>query len=377
MMAKLITHQIDAKVAAILKDFTQDKDLISGLFNEFYKFSIDEGDYDEKRLIRFLFKKYLKFTTWDKPFEKVNWEIPFKYKGISASVAHQKFGFRIYISNKVDEAVAKKLFEEILQRIELCLSLIEPAIREIGILSLKNGEVIVENKFQEIEKEFKFFLREARRKQKRSNMPTTLTLSGNLGKINYKHYEQAAYLSDATYIAFFSLVEHLCLLGLAFTNSPQRYQLEKYSKLNWQDKFKEIIPINDPEFNACYNNLVNLAKYRRNPTAHGYLDKTHAIFHFYLPEAAHRIPMGLYDRELFYRLKSGENLKVLEDFLQLVKKSKLTKKIMWYINAGFDVFYESDSFKRYQEYMNLSDAGAKEYLEYEGRIADNNANMDW
>lgn len=375
-MEKTDTNHIAAKITALLKDFTQEKEPVSGIFNDFHKFSIDEGDYDEKRLIRYLFKKYLHFTIWDKPFEKVNWEIPFTYKGVPASVTHQKFGFRIYVSNKKDKEEAAKLFQEILHNIDLSLRVAKKDVREIGIASLKKGEVIVENKFRHIENEFTYFLKETKRKQKKSNMPTTLSFP-SVGKINFKLYEQAEYIADATYIAFFSLIEHLCILGLAFTTSSEKYNLESFSKKTWQDKFKHVFPLTDPEFNDCYNKLVNLAKYRRNPVAHGYLDKTYAIFHFYLPEAEHRIPMGLYDRELLFKLKHHENLSVLEDFLRLVRTNKQTKKIMWYLEMGFDISYAKDSFKEYEKYMHTSDREAKEYLKYQAHLEDNFANMDW
>lgn len=146
------------KIIKLLKDFTQEKEenLVSGMFNDFYKFSFNNGDYDEKRLIRYIFKKFLNFIIWDKPFEKVNWEIPFKYKNINASFTHQKFGFRLYIQNTIAQDKAEELFNEIARKINLILKLIEPIVRDEGIKALEKGEVIVENKLRELEEEFNF-----------------------------------------------------------------------------------------------------------------------------------------------------------------------------------------------------------------------------
>lgn len=369
----------EKKIIKLLEDFKQEKEekLKSGLFTNFHKFSINEGDYDEKRLIRYIFKKFLNFVIWDKPIEKVNWEIPFKYKNINASFTHQKFGFRLYIENKVTQDKAEGLFNEIIGKINIILKLIEPIVRNEGIKSLVKGEVIIENKLRELEEEFNFFLNEAQIKRKKSNIPNTLKLSDRTVNVSFKLYKEAEFLSNATYISFFSLLEHLCILGLAFTNTPEKFNFEDFSRKKWQEKFKIVFPLNVPEFRDYYNKFIDLAKYRRNPTAHGHLDKAYTIFNFYLPEASHRIPMGLYNRELVHSLKKEDNLTLLKSFIKLIRTNKTTKRWMLYLDRGFDVYYEKGELGEYMHFMKSSSRDVKEYLEYLSRMEDDLGNMDW
>lgn len=370
---------LEKKIAHQLVNFTQaaPENMTSGIFGNFHKFSINEAYYDELRLIRYLFVKFLNFTVWDQPFEKVNWEIPFKYKTWNASFAHQKFGFRLYIENKMSVEEAQNLFKEIIKIVLSCLKLSQPLIRTEGINCLQKGEIIVENKLSEIEKEFRFFLKESKRKIKKSNVTNSVNLSSPTKPMNFRLYEEGIFLSDAAYVSFFSLLEHLCILGLAFTNAPERYEINTFAGKNWQDKFKLVFPLKNPKFTYFYNKFVNLAKYRRNPTAHGHLDKLHTIFHFYLPEARHRIPMGLYDRELFFELKKEDNLDILVSFLKLIRQSGETKKWLSYLDRGFDIYYEPQVLLEYQAYIQLTHQQAKDYLNWQSRLEDDMSNMDW
>jgi|SRR3989344_1786432 len=368
---------IGKEINSILRDFTQDKKLISGIFTDFHKFSIDEGDYDEKRLIRYLFKKFLGFTIADQPIEKVNWEIPFKYKNILGSFAHQKFGFRVYLDKRLGDKDAEIIFDEIVAKVDKCLILVQPLIREYGVESLKKGELVVENRLHEIEKEYNFFFNESRRKIKKSNIPDKLSLSSKLGHLNFKLSQESRYMSNATCISFFSLIEHLCVLGLAFTNSSEKYNLERFSRKTWQDKFKVVFSLKNTTLNDYYNKFVDLAKYRRNPTAHGYLGKANTIFYFYLPEARHKIPMDLYDRELVFNLEKDENLSMFASFLKEIRKIKESKKWMRYLDSGLNVSYDTESLKEYEHLMKSSEQEIRSYIEYQARLSDDLGNMDW
>jgi len=299
------------KIELVLNDFRQnDKDkLISGVFNHFYKFHINTGNYFTLRLIRYVFDKFLGFTIWDQPFEKINWEIAFEYKGVLASVAHQKFGFNIYVDRKTDETEAKTLGEEILTKIDKAIKLARPYVESEGIRALENGEIIISNKLRDIEEEFKFFVRESLSKRKKSNVPDVVSITKKLpARISFKQYLEGNYLEDAAYIAFYSLLEHLCILCLAFTSSNDKYNIAAYSKKTWQEKYKQVFPLEIPEFRDYYDKFIDYAKYKRNPAAHGLLDKNNTLFDFYLPKAKHRIPMRLYSRKIAFKTQGEADL---------------------------------------------------------------------
>lgn len=370
--------QIDIKVSEFLTAFSQDTQLESGIFSNYHKFPLYEGDYDEKRLIRYIFKRYKNFTVWDQPMEKINWEIPCVYKGIPISFAHQKFGFRIYVTNELTENRAEKVSKEIQEILNKCLKLIKPEIRSAGLSALSGSEVIVLNKLGEIERTFMYFYKESVRKKKRSNIPQAISLSSPIHKVSWRLNEESERLADAAYIAFFSLIEHLCILCLAFSPKLESTNLKDFSKLQWTEKYKTVFPMDNKEFSAYYQKLFQIAKFRRNPASHGYLDKTNTIFSFYVQDARHRIPMNLYDRELIAQFSKNDiNLETLVSFLKMIRKNPTTKSWMSYLDRGFDISYRQDSTQELRTFLSLSKKEMKEYLDYQSRLVDDHANMDW
>lgn len=369
---------LEKKIIILLNEFKQDKkdEYPSRIFNDYHKFPI-EGSYDKNRLIRYVFKKFLNFEIWDRRVEKINWEIPFTYKGTNASLAHQKFGFSLYIDKQIKLREATVLKDEILGKTVYALKLIEPIIENEGTKSLKRGEIIVENKFKELENEFLYFLKGYEKRKITPIKYKTITR----GHLSVSHPTnspfEVRYLSDATILSFYSLLEHLCVLGLAFTDNSEKYDLESFSKKNWQGKFKSVFPLSVIDFNTYYNKLVDLAKYRRIPAAHGHLDKFYTIFHFYLEEANHKIPMSLYNKEIFTNSNENENLVWMNSFLQLLRKHTSTKRMMCYIDEGLSVSFEKQSLSDYLTYVKSDSNIAREYIHYNMRLTEDMTNMDW
>ena len=150
-------------VKRILKDFTQSSDLGPGELGYRYRLS---GDYELLRIIRFLFAEVLGFSVDDKPMEKINWTIPFVYKGEHhCYAAHEKFGFRVYVPHKSD-ADAEALGREIEERLHRALLASSPIIETYAEEALEKGEIIVENTFKELHQRYVFFRRKAQQKQR-------------------------------------------------------------------------------------------------------------------------------------------------------------------------------------------------------------------
>jgi hypothetical protein len=283
------------KIQKQLKDFTQSPIKNSGTQIS-YKHRLS-GDYDIWRLARYIFSDILSFRISDQPMEKINWSIYFAYKNkYSCSIAHQKFGFRIYVSaNTEDEAmrVAESL-EGLLYKVLLATL---PLVEEYAKEALLKGEIIVENKFNELFKPYDYFQKITLHKRKIAEKShpkikkfgNATTVTSNKAIYEIKYYETASYFS------FFSMLEHLCVLFLAFRYIPERENVERFSNLKWSEKFKKVFDINEPEFKDIYDKLIGLAKYKRNPSAHG---GTYTVFSFYLEGARHKISCTLNDKSV-------------------------------------------------------------------------------
>lgn len=223
--------KLTKKIQKQLKDFTQSPIKNSGV-QITYKHRLS-GDYDIWRLARYIFSDILSFRISDQPMEKINWSIYFAYKNkYSCSIAHQKLGFRIYVSADTEnEAMEVAEYLECLLHKALLVTL--PLVEEYAKEALLKGEIIVENKFNELFKPYDYFQKVTLRKRrlaekskpKIKKLGNVTTITSNKAMYEIKYYETASYFS------FFSILEHLCVLFLAFRDIPERENVEKFSNL--------------------------------------------------------------------------------------------------------------------------------------------------
>lgn len=358
----------------LLKDFLQPPNtLFSGIFSNFHKYSVIKS-YDKWRLVRFLFDEVLGFKIADQPIEKVNWEIPFIYKRkYYCSVAHQKFGFRIYVAEK-NTKKADEIAKEIENVIENAIEASEPAIKQYASVALQKGEISIDNRIYELKEVYKYFKEEVLSRSKKMNKISASKSDVKNFKKQFELHEEISYLEQAGYVAFFSLLEHLCTLVLAFRNIPERHNIKDFAQKNWQDKFKLVFDLTQKEFKESYDYLLGVSRYKRNPSVHGLFDKLHSIFYFYLPSARHRISVGLYDKEISLQWKNEIlNFDKLDSFLELLSRHRSTKRIMSYLNAGLNIVFG----KHAENLDTFSDKEFDEFLKYQVYLDDNMGNMDW
>jgi hypothetical protein len=310
-------------VKRILKDFTQSSDL--GPDELGYRYHLS-GDYDLLRIIRFIFAEVLKFSVDDKPMEKINWTIPFVYKGDHhCYVAHEKFGFRVYVPHKSD-ADAEAIGREIEERLHRALLASGPIIETYADDALEKGEIIVENTFKELHQRYVFFRRKAQQKQR---ITADSISDERSSRSRYRVFLERGHYEQATYFSFFSLLEHICVLFLGFRDVEERSDVGALSRAKWSDKFKTVFDIADPEFKSFYDMFLGLAKYRRNPAAHG---NTNTVFDFYLSGARHKLSVLIMDNRLSMQWHDQSiNFDVLDSFLKLLKTHASTKTIFAYI----------------------------------------------
>lgn len=366
-----------SNIKEILNDFSQSEKLLSGILGGYYQHSI-KGSYDKLRLIRFIFDEILHFKIVDQPMEKINWEIPFVYKGkYNCSVSHQKFGFNIYVSPKGDEK-SKEIANEIESLLLEALKKIEPLIKQYAMIALKNGDIILENRLFDLKRVYEYFRSEiVLRKKKTAKLPKSLSVST---PATYKDFRRAfklnqeiGYLEQAGYVAFFSMLEHICALFLAFRDIPERKDVKEFSSRQWAEKFKTVFDLADPGFKEYYDYLVSVSRFKRNPSVHGLFDKLHTTFSFYLPQARHKIPVGLYEKEIALQWENEElSFEKIDAFLQLLATNDTTERIMAYLEMGLNV-----SFGSFEDIQSFSDEEFKEYLNFISRQADDMGNMDW
>lgn len=363
------------KVKKQLNDITQSK-IINKSSEHTYIHKIS-GDYDIWRLTRYIFADILSFKVFDRPIEKVNWIINFTYKNkYNCKITHEKFGFRIYVTANSEEE-AKNVSENLEKLLHNALFTTMPMIEECAKKALKEGQIIIENKFGELLRTYDYFQKVTLRKRRKSVKSIKLAQKNLIKNITIQNKArlESTYYENASYFAFFSLLEHICLLFLSFRNIPERENIEKFLHLKWGEKFKKVFDINEVEFKDIYDKLMGLAKYKRNPSAHG---GANTVFNFYLEGAKHKVPCTLHDNSISIRWNSPEdNFGVMKSFLKLIRKHTSTRNIFAYIEAGMNTSFTKKGSIHNDEISLMSNYEIKKYIEYMSRMYDNHANMDW
>lgn len=368
-------EKITNNIKKQLKDFSQVSTIktIKGIT---YKHDLS-GDYETWRLARYIFSEILSFKIYDQPIEKVNWEIYFIYKEkYSGSIAHQKFGFKLYINTETEECGKEiaKVLENLLYN---SLLNIHPLVEYYAKEALLNGEIIVENKFRSLFMPYDYFQKMTLRKKKViENAKPKIKKVGNTTTMYFtKAIQEIEYYETASYITFFSLLEHICVLFLAFRNIPERKNVDKFSGLPWSDKFKKVFSIKEAEFESFYNEFTGLARYKRNPSAHG---GSYTVFDFYLDGAKHKFSCSLNNNKVSIKWRNRENnLSVMDSFLELLQNHPSTHSIFTYIKSGLNVSFKKESHQMNDEISNMTKDDIDQYVHYMiGRYNDA-LNMDW
>lgn len=357
--------------------------LFSGVMNNWHKYSINDIDYDKCRLIVYLFSELLECPIAHKPIEKVNWELYFTYKGIRGTFAHQKFGFRVYVDGSLAEDEANKISEEILVILKNTISSLGPILKIYAKKALQAGEIIVNNKLEEIELAYKYFRRETEKERIVPELTAKevreLGLEKAMERIREARIIQKTneYNEEAAYFTYISLIEHITVLFYAF-NPTIGLSVTKFARKSWAEKFSLVFPMDDEQFSTFYEKLVNISNYRRNPNAHGHVTSKYTQAAFFFSETAHRIPISLYDNDVIYDVSIAEiNLILLDEFLINIRNNSKTKNIMAYIDAGLDISFLKSDIIKYKLVKKFDEDDLTKYLEYENSKRDDAANMDW
>jgi hypothetical protein len=367
----------EAKIVELFKNFNQDGTPFDlHLHNPkapSQRFDLKFADYDKLRLLRYVLGDFTTLRVFDQPIEKVNWEVPFYYQGKKCTVMHQKFGFKLLLEHGLTKQETKKLHDDIVQRLEKSLDLAQEIVRQAAAQALKQGNIIVSNKLRNVRGMYEFFRNQAQIEHADDDFDLE-----EMRKVHTAN-EKSEYNEQAAYLAYFSMIEHMCVLFLPFSKSSYIKDPQTFiRKLSWHEKFKEVFPMADKDFKKQYDYLRELASNRRNATAHGLFDRLNTNFSFYFKPARHRIPVSVYDDKVVARWQDKAiNFKELDKFLDLLASSPNTKNAFKYLNTDFDISFSPDDIKHYRRLLDMSDDEADEFITHEANLSDSYANMDF
>ncbi|HEX7633136.1 MAG TPA: hypothetical protein VF401_02290 [Candidatus Saccharimonadales bacterium] len=383
----------EQKMVELYKDFNQDGTPFSLHVHNpkapSQYFDLRFADYDKLRLLRYILGDFTTLRVFDQPYEKVNWEVPFYYQGKQCTVMHQKFGFKLILESGLNKKETTKLHDNIVKRLEKGLDLAQEIVREAATKALDQGNIIISNKLRDSRNMYEFFRDQAQTEQTndgdgiclddiRKSKKSVEAIVEEMQRLSSAQ-DKSGYLEQAAYLAYFGMIEHICVLFLPFSKSSHVKDPHAFiRRLAWHQKFKEVLPIADKDFKKLYDYLRELSEHRRNATAHGHFDKLNTNFSFYFKPAKHRIPMSVYDDKVVARWQDmAINFKELDKLLVLLASSPKTKNAYKYIATEFDISFDPASVKQYKSLLGMSDEELDDFIRHESNVRDAHANMDF
>lgn len=177
--------------------------------------------------------------------EKLAWEYPFTVDGVGCSLASQKFGLRLYISDEQvpEDADARALAERIQKRLDIAQRFLErDLLRAIAEDQIRQGRVTIRNQYGRLRGVYDYF---------RDGAELAFAGQGRLGPehpgggfwIAPKQTE-GFYNTVAMVSAYFSALEHATVLMLPFMGfDPSSTSIKTFIGDRWGTKFTALFDI--------------------------------------------------------------------------------------------------------------------------------------
>lgn len=236
------------------------------------------------------------------PDEKVAWWVNFTYRGESCSLAHQKFGLRLYLHTEAPEEEARKTQVKIVKQLRSSMRTVEKLILDAAPELLGKGHATVLNQHSSLRRAYEYF-------RERAVDPAHVEderivhepVEGALIQLGFsftsgKTQMQLNAFHDmiAAITAYLSLLEHDLVLALAFSDfDPNSDDLTAVIGSRWGEKFDRVLGTEGAA--ALYRQrLTEVVERWRNPYSHGGFEKGHgATIYLHTPGVNAAIPIGL------------------------------------------------------------------------------------
>lgn len=221
--------------------------------------------------------------------EKQAWAAPLEMDGTLIWFAFRKFGVSATVYGARTEEAAAEIVAECMQRVGKAIpvvtrDLIGPLIAE----AVTQGAFTVPNRFGYFHDMYAHLRSLAEETAAKAAVTRPVHETHGEGASS-THFPGAMLARDAEFeavgslFAFFSLLEHLLVIGLAFTEyEPVQEPFGDFLRMNWGEKFKRVVGLKNKDDKLIYDTLQRLADENRNPSAHGGVDRNVANVHVHL-----------------------------------------------------------------------------------------------
>lgn len=232
------------------------------------------------------------------PGEKVLWWINFTYKTVPCTLAHEKFGIRLYVLAGGEER-AKKLTTEIIRKVKSSVRAVEELIQKEAPNLFGQGHATVVNQHAQLRQAYEYFRGKAVAPSPIESVTTEIrsddgTVRGWQTTNGPAQMRQNA-VNDlvASITAYLSLLEHDLVLALAFRQfNPTTDNLSDIIGLPWGEKYRRILG-EEAAASDYRARLRGVVERWRNTYAHGGFEKGHTgSVYLHVPDVG-AVPVGL------------------------------------------------------------------------------------
>ncbi|UTT39994.1 hypothetical protein NMP99_01395 [Glutamicibacter mishrai] len=321
------------------------------------------------------------------PGEKVEWWARFTYKGIGASLAHEKFGLRLYLPADLTENARIELLTEIQTQLRSAVRAVEKVLLARAPEMLGQGHATVVNQHFSLERAYAYFRSRALdpaliddeyKVYGADELPKGLASASTFQDGKVLMQLNAFHDMIAAITAYLSRLEHDLVLAFAFSNfDPDSDNLTSFIGSRWGEKFNRVL--NTVSGSHQYRSQLTAVVERwRNPYSHGGFEKGHAATIYLHTPGVGAVPVGLTkvrESPLFSFVPATEStiqeVFHLFDELDAWMQSQLPEAIQW-IRSGLDVRFDPD-FRSLVEEALESDKFEElvSHFEHRQAIADN------
>ncbi|MGV9250630.1 hypothetical protein [Streptomyces sp. NPDC003697] len=317
--------------------------------------------------------------------EKLAWEYAFKADGISCSLAHQKFGLRLYVdpSTLPSEDDAQDLLNRITKLLESAQrSLEKRQLRQFADEQIRQGRLTIRNQHRRLREIYEYFQEGAALAFAGQGRLDVDLPSG--GRRIAPRATEGFYNTVAMVSAYFSLIEHTLVLLLPFKGfDPTESALKDFIGERWGIKFRKVFSVDaDPAAKENFDTLYRIAEEYRNTYGHGGFDKNGSTFLFHMEDVG-ALPAVLSDVRgnshfSFTPVDADDfnDVKLAFDSIDEWLSKEAAPLGMRWIESGLDVYYD-EKFREQVALAMESPALFDNFIEYCGYLTDQAANMDW
>ncbi|MBA4180795.1 MAG: hypothetical protein C0506_09425 [Anaerolinea sp.] len=336
-------------------------------------------------LVLFTCTRLLGFRS-SRPREKMRWQISGRFGSTVAVLVLEKFGLRLYVPSGTPEEDVNNVRKLIQKAAKVAL----PHLRALAEVAISAGHVTIENRLGRFDGSYRYFRRAAERAYEQKQEPPVILKSDESGTPTawtfspFANVTEGGYLAGAMLEAYFSKLEHLLVLVLPFVDfAPDNGALTRFVGDTWDSKFKTVFDINaDRGAHTAYRTLRQLMDELRNPQAHGGFEKRGASFFFHADGATCALPAKLSaysatPEMLVSNIPPATFKSICEridEVDQLLAQSRIRFGLM-FAESGLDPVFSPEARNLYRQAMQSED-GFPDFLDWQGRMQDDYANMD-